>query len=145
MFKQAIRSLGEIWHLRCKCPGGGIDPSMKRLQQIMSVIVLIASPALADTYSFTDLNHNPSATTLTGSVTVTQDGTDTVKIDVEGNFDWVNSGAGNGYQFFWNLAGNPILGAGAVTFLNPTTGWTFSTGPDSGIPGDGLMGDFKYA
>jgi hypothetical protein len=117
---------------------------MKRLQQILGVLVLIASPALADQYTFTDLNHNASATGLTGTVTVTQDGTDTVKIDVEGDFNWVNAGTGNGYQFFFNLLNSPVLAKTAVTFLNPTAGWTFSGGPTSGIPGDGLSGDFKY-
>jgi hypothetical protein len=119
---------------------------MNRLQQIAGVMVLLASPALADTYTFTDFTHNAGAGTLgvTGTVTVTQNGTNDVHIVVSdpGNiFDWVNTGNDSGYQFFFNITGSPT----SITIVNNTLGWTNSAGPIAGgIPGDGMSGDFKY-
>jgi len=123
------------------------------LAGILGVFSLVALPAKADIYT-QNTDHCSGAGgcgTGIGTVTVTQDGTNTVKIDVEGTFGFVSTGAGGDNSFFFNIAAaggatgnvdNPTI---SVAFLTPLTGWHLVSTTAGSYAGDGLSGDFEYA
>ena len=106
-------------------------------------------PAKAHVYTFTVDHCSASALCGTGlgTVTVTQDGANTVKIDVEAvgtGFDFVNS-AGKGNEFFFNigavLGGNVDNPTISVTPLTP--GWALASTTAGSYGGAGW--NFEYA
>lgn len=109
-------------------------------------LFLLTMGAKADSYTFT-IDHCSSACGANlGTVTVTQDGTNTVKIDVESQgtgFEFANS-AGGGYEFFFNI--QAVAGGNAnnpnVTFSNMTSGWSPSSESAGSFGGAGWS--FEY-
>jgi len=106
---------------------------------------LAAIPASASVvYTFTNDHCTGSCLPLTDSITVTQNGANSVNVSVTGS-DWgfVSTGAGgtgatNG-SFFFNLLNNPTI---AVT--NLTSGWTLISTTAGTLAGDGFSGEMEY-
>lgn len=122
-----------------------------KIFSILSAAVLVlalGSLAKADSYTMTYDHCSGTGGCLgggsVGTVTVTQDGANTVQFDIESTgagMGWAVTGAGTDYQFFFNISGNPTISASFTT-----AGWELvSTTPTAGIPGDGYSGDFAYA
>jgi len=118
---------------------------IKSAVMAMAVVgALAAIPANATTiYTFTNDHCTGGCLPFTNSITVTQDGANTVDISVTGNFGFVSTGAGgtgasNG-SFFFNLLGNPTI---AVT--NLTAGWSLISTTAGTLAGDGFSGEMEY-
>jgi hypothetical protein len=107
---------------------------------ILGVFALAAVPVKAAVYTFNTNNCSTSCLPFTGTVTVTQDGANTVLIDVEGTgFAFVDSsGAPN--QFFFNILGNPTI---SVSFLEPN--WTLASTTAGSLGGSGWTFDYAVS
>ena len=117
---------------------------------IIGAFSLLALPAEADIYTVTTDHCTGGCGTGQGTVTVTQDGANTVKIDVEGvgsGFDFIASGAGGENSFFFNI--QAVTGGNidnpTISVSNLTAGWQLVTTTAGSYAGDGLSGDFEYA
>jgi hypothetical protein len=121
------------------------------LAALIGLFSFAAMPARADVYTFTvDTCGGGCGSIGTGTVTVTQDaqvgGVDTVKVVVafSNNLAWgfVDTGAGQGNSFFFNLINSPTI---AVEF--GSTGWKLvsPTAGDVGHAGNGSLTGFQYA
>lgn len=122
-----------------------------RILAFMVFVGLASVPAMADTYVFTSDHCTGGCSTGAanmGTITVTQDGLNTVDISVqlESGFGFVDTGAGAGASFFFRLLGNP-----EITYSGITSGWTVpnvipvNQQIAGSYAGDGLMGQFEYA
>jgi PEP-CTERM motif len=117
---------------------------------IIGAFSLLTAPAKADIYTVTTDHCSGGCGTGEGTVTVTQDGANTVKIDVEGvgsGFDFIASGAGVENSFFFNI--KAITGGNVdnptISVSNLTSGWQLVSTTAGSYAGDGLSGDFEYA
>lgn len=104
---------------------------------------LLAGPGYADIYNFT-IDHCSSACgTNIGTVTVTQDGTNTVKIEVAAlgtGFEFVNS-TSHGDDFLFDIIGSPTISVSSVT-----AGWELVSTTAGSLPSHGGGGwRFEYA
>jgi hypothetical protein len=108
---------------------------------ILGVFSLAALPAKADVYTFNTNKCSSSCLPFTGTVTVTQDGSNTVLVDVEGSgFQFVTS-SGGGNNFFFNLIGDPT-----ISISNVTAGWQLVSTTASATDALGGSGwGFDYA
>lgn len=116
---------------------------------LLGLLALAAVSARADTYTFnTDHCSGGGCGTGIGTVTVIQDGLNTVEISVAGSFGFATTGAGGDNAFFFNIEGSPTLTSADVSIISPTpdpTGWELVTPAPGSYAGDGLAGDFSYA
>lgn len=121
------------------------------LATLIGLFSFAAAPARADVYTFTvDTCSGGCGSIGTGTVTVTQDakvgGVDTVKVVVafsnNSNWGFIDSGAGQGNSFFFDLINSPTI---AVEF--GTTGWELvsTTAGTVGHSGNGGLSGFQYA
>jgi hypothetical protein len=107
---------------------------------IMGAFLVAAVPAKADTYTFNTDKCTGGCLPFTGTISVTQDGANTVLIDVEGSgFQFVDS-SGKPNQFFFNLAGNPTI---SVSFI--TSGWTLASTTAGSLGGSGWTFDYAVS
>ncbi len=123
----------------------------------LSVVCLGALPAMADTsttYDFTSdhcTNLCSTGAANMGVITVSQTtaqlalGQVSVDVALESGFGFVDTGAGKGASFFFNLATEP-----EITYSGITTGWSIpnvipvNQQKPGSYAGDGLSGDFAY-
>jgi hypothetical protein len=112
----------------------------------LSVVGLGALPAMADTatYNFTSDHCSGGCSTGAanmGTITVSQ-----TNAQAALGFGFVDTGAGKGASFFFNLATEP-----EITYSGITTGWSIpnvipvNQQEPGSYAGDGLAGDFLYA
>jgi hypothetical protein len=127
---------------------------MWTLLVLFGLLALGIVPAKAETLIFNFTSDHCSGggcvdgSTIMGTITVTDAGTDTVTVHVElqDGFSFVDTGAGAGASFFFRLLGDPT-----ITYSGITSGWTIPDviGTDQQAPGtyagDGLSGEFEYA
>lgn len=108
---------------------------------LLALAAFAVTPASADTYTFNTDHCSSACLPFTGTVTVTQDGANTVLVDVTGSgFDFVTS-AGGGDQFFFNIVGDPT-----ISISNLTPGWALASTTASATDSLGGAGwGFDYA
>jgi len=113
---------------------------------IVAVFLMAVAPVKADTYTLNTNNCSGAGclgTGVSGSISVTQDGTNTVLISVTGSgFGFVDSAGGNA-QFFFNILNDPT-----ISVSNVTPGWsliaTTASATDS-LGGSGWGFDYALA
>ena len=108
---------------------------------MVAVFLMAVAPVKADVYTFNTNKCSTSCLPFTGTVTVTQDGANTVLVDVEGSgFQFVTS-SGGGDNFFFNLIGDPTISISKVT-----SGWQLVSTTASATDALGGSGwGFDYA
>jgi hypothetical protein len=106
------------------------------LSALVAGLALYASPASA---SLIYTLNGGAFTGTFGTVTLTQDGTNKVKVEVDlaTNVGFVNTGAGEPLLF--DIAGNPV-----ITISNITTGFSAGTTSAGGSIHTGGAGNFEY-
>jgi len=108
---------------------------------MVAVCLMAVAPVKADVYTFNTNNCSTSCLPFTGTITVTQDGANTVLVDVEGTgFTFVTSSGGSA-NFFFNILNDPT-----ISVSNLTSGWALVSTTAS--PTDALGGGgwgFDYA
>jgi hypothetical protein len=110
---------------------------------VVGALAVMPSANATTVYTFSNDHCTGGCLPFTNSITVTQNGANTVDISVTGSFGFVSTGAGgtgatNG-SFFFNLIGNPTI---AVT--NLTSGWTLISTAAGTLAGDGFSGEMEY-
>lgn len=119
-----------------------------RLLQTLLLLGMAAVPAMADvTYNFTSLLDHCTGGCGPGygTVTLSQVNSTTVSVDLEmSGYLFANTGAGTGYQFFFNLKNNPTISA---DFTNAPGFKLVNTSVSNPLtfPGDGYGDLFEYA
>ncbi len=107
----------------------------------LGLFALVAVAAKADTYTFNTDHCSSACLPFTGTVTVTQNGANTVHVSVTGSgFGFVDT-AGGGDEFFFNIIGDPV-----ISIANLTSGWSLvSTSASSTDALGGGGWGFDYA
>jgi hypothetical protein len=109
----------------------------------VALMALTVIPAMADDYTFTIDHCTGGCGTLGGTITVAQDGINTVKLTVNlpSGFQFVNTGFDGSFAF--NIQA-PSVDNPTISVSNVTSGWTLLSAAAGTLQFDGF-GNLEYA